>query len=294
MKRCGIGLAVVLAALVAWNTEATAKTETGTRYQATDEVFAPWVDISGTGAEILSNADDDWVIAPIGFDFTFYGTSYSEVCITSNGELRFGGLGTEYHNSPLPCGWLGALAAPHWDDLWLCASSFVPGNAVYYQTVGSPGSRGMIVQWQDVDHAFGNCGTARFEAVLFEGSDELRFQYQNVNGFFSAPEYNQGGSATVGIQSPGGRHSVPWSYNEKVLENNYAIVFTPLAPPASPVPLTLNYNAEANVEADAGGDWNQYSDTSTNAWAFAYTEAHDQWEEMPDPEGEPMWFWQTA
>ncbi|MFZ4575251.1 MAG: proprotein convertase P-domain-containing protein, partial [Phycisphaerales bacterium] len=46
-------------------------------------------DISGTGTALVLG-DDNFLTAPIGFSFPFYGTSYTDVFVGSNGLLTFG------------------------------------------------------------------------------------------------------------------------------------------------------------------------------------------------------------
>src|SRR5207247_2113701 len=50
-----------------------------------------FVDITGTGTRILPASDDDTVTVDLGFQFSFYGTGYSQACISANGLLAFGG-----------------------------------------------------------------------------------------------------------------------------------------------------------------------------------------------------------
>ena len=73
----------------------------------------------------------------IGFSFTFYGQSYSGVCISTNGLLAFGSCNTDFANVDLSSAAPGGDArviAPFWTDL----NFNTPGSdAVYYQMLAT-------------------------------------------------------------------------------------------------------------------------------------------------------------
>jgi hypothetical protein len=61
-----------------------------------------WIEISGTGTEVLSNSDDAVSSATaLGFLFNFYGTDYSSIAIAKNGLLFAAGTIYQYHNDPI-------------------------------------------------------------------------------------------------------------------------------------------------------------------------------------------------
>jgi hypothetical protein len=49
--------------------------------------------------------DGAWGAFPIGFDFDFFGNTYSEFYVTSNGLVMFGGGSTQYTNHNIPNTW---------------------------------------------------------------------------------------------------------------------------------------------------------------------------------------------
>lgn len=149
-----------------------------------------FVDISGSGtlAPLASNADDSGDIVPLPFAFDFYGEIFNQIGIASNGYMSLGpdfDLGAFTNlELPDPAAPLN-LIAPYWDD-W----SPNQGGTVVYQTVGAPGSREFIVQWTNVPH-FSGSGTATFQAVLFEGTNEIAFRYGAISP----------NSPTIGLQN---------------------------------------------------------------------------------------------
>jgi hypothetical protein len=114
---------------------------------------------------------------PIGFDFTFYGNSFSEIQISSNGLLRLG--------SDVPlldgCCWGGQIPA---DDMynniiavaWTDLIPSAPGD-IAFETQGIAPNRKFVVQWNNVpeqrDPAPMVPGHVTAQLVLSEGSNDI-------------------------------------------------------------------------------------------------------------------------
>jgi len=133
---------------------------------------------------ILTNTNDGVALANIGFGFNFYGTSYDNVWISSNGLLSF-------QNTPDDPGYpdpfstdLTQNAGPNrpiiavlWDD-W---STLAPaGGTVYYTTLGQAGNRQFIVQWDQVSGYASSPSPVTFEVALFEKDGRIEFRYKDV------------------------------------------------------------------------------------------------------------------
>lgn len=212
----------------------------GYTFNDSDIVGGPvynWIDIASTGTKIqynLSHVDR----IPIGFNFNFYGTYNSQVCIAYNGIISFNANGNDirWMNESIGLSNPHNFIAPFWSDL---GTSYLPsaGDAVYYQTIGKAPNRKFIVMWNKVYPRTGintsidylSAEGATFEAILNEGSNSILFQYKNVtfSPYFAqnvggAMDY--GGEATVGIEGPIGQ-GLQYSYDEKVLESGKAILF---------------------------------------------------------------------
>ena len=167
---------------------------------------------------------------PIGFDFDFYGNTFTDAYININGVLHFGCPSSDYSNGDsIPTDFDGScdLAGdagstrpmailPFWDDIITTPKDLTCNEdpivdecdewdwednyaSVLYKTVGEVGSRKFIVQWTNM-HLYSNpnipLGT--FQVILYEGSNEFQVQYRNLLG---DPDRSQGSSATIGIQS---------------------------------------------------------------------------------------------
>ena len=212
-------------------------------YIATDQTQYNFVDIRATGTNAFPSYDDDGSEGPIniGFSFNFYGTNYSSLYLSTNGMMSFGSGNDTYLNQNITSSDPPdePVILPYWDDL-VADPGNPSGGGVYYETIGSPGSQQFIAEWYErriADYSAGN--ELRFEVILFEGSNNILFQYADVIGSSGS----NGLSATVGIRDANGENTgnyLQWSYNQAVITNEEAILFTnPNAVSAVPEPATM-------------------------------------------------------
>jgi hypothetical protein len=196
-------------------------------YTATNVAYT-FTDISSTGTRVLAGTDDSVVSAGLGFTFDFYGNARSTAFISTNGLITFVSGNSSYSSRPLgtPLSPPQPTIAVLWDD-WMTPRT---GDAVYYQTAGSPGSQQFIVQWNRLEGFSFSPSTVTFQAVLFEGSNSIEFRYQDVD---SGDGRSFGANSTVGIGAGGTGTSLQWSYDSAILENNEAIRFDVVPEPAS-------------------------------------------------------------
>jgi uncharacterized repeat protein (TIGR01451 family) len=210
-----------------------------------------WIEISGTGTEILPDSDDQWVTnVNIGFFFNFYGTDYSQVAIGNNG-LLFSGEGTwQYINDPITQSpRIHGFIAPYWDDIVTWGSA----GAIYYRTIGDAPNRKFVVEWYNNQHYHHSDRGITFEVMLFEGTNNILFQYKDVTfgtvyGAVSGdnPPYDFGGSATVGIEDPTGTIGLQYSFNEQVITPGLAILFK--FPAFAGTNMYISMNAPASMD----------------------------------------------
>jgi uncharacterized repeat protein (TIGR01451 family) len=155
-----------------------------------------WIDISLSGTPVAGLGDDDFQGPfPIGFDFNFYGSVWSEYFISSNGHLSFGS-GSSYldNHCPLPNAYLpNNIIALMWDDL----DPGDTGDLVYYQSFTScPVGAGqcLVVQYENFHHYPGGGPIAgTFEAILYEDGSIL-MQYEDAGA-------ETGSGSTTGIEN---------------------------------------------------------------------------------------------
>jgi len=198
-------------------------------YVANDATVYSFVDIAASGVGVLAGADDDTAIVNLGFAFQFYGQTYTSVCLSTNGLVSFGGCNKAFANQDLtsssPPGNLPTVAS-FWSDLTFAA----PGaGAIHYQTLGVAPNRRFVAQWTNAYPLNAPEGIT-FQAIFFESTNRILFQYKDVNAGAGFP-VSLGGRATVGIRDVNGQANgrrVQWSYNAPVLKNGLALEFAPV------------------------------------------------------------------
>src|SRR5262249_46926448 len=129
------------------------KSPDGASYMATDATVYSFIDLAGGGsASVLAGEDDNVALLTLPFPFQFYGSTYTLLCVSSNGIASFvtsqAGCTAQadFANSDLsasaPPGNLPSLA-PYWTDLTFGTAG---AGAVFYRTQGTASSRKFIVQ----------------------------------------------------------------------------------------------------------------------------------------------------
>jgi hypothetical protein len=211
----------------------------GGGYTGTDETVYSFVDLAlAGGVSVLAGADDGLAALTLPFTFRFYGQPYTVVCVSSNGAVYFvAGAGacsgfTDFANTdlsaaPVPNDFPALL--PLWTDLTFEQAG---SGAVLYGSAGAAGSRRFIVQWNDA-YPQGSPNPVTFQAVLSEGTNDIRFQYRAI-GLGPGNPAGRGGQATVGIRNAGAPASgqqIAWSYNAPVIADQSALLFS-----AAPAP----------------------------------------------------------
>jgi hypothetical protein len=189
----------------------------------TDSIAGAFVDISTSGTA-LGLGDEGVVDVWPGFSLsqTLFTAGDGRVWISNNGAIGFainGSFGAYFLNAELPDPALfgGSHAGPqalavYWDDL-----DSDTGD-VYYETVGTPGSRVFIVQWQDRPHYSGDAvldgDEATFQVQIFEDATPGHAQFIYADVDFLDAALDEGASATIGYQADGIANDVQWSHNQ--------------------------------------------------------------------------------
>lgn len=181
-----------------------------------------FVDIRTTGTP-LGLADDGVAGVTLPFAFSLYGVSSADLAIGNNGELVFGTLDafSGAFNDMLPSTFAimgqGALIATFWDDFGPAAGD------VYWQVVGTPPNRRAVIQWDRPHFLFDDGGRANVEAILGEDGS-LSFQYASTTfGDPANPDWDNGGSATVGLQNADASIGNLYSFDTPVVTSPRAI-----------------------------------------------------------------------
>jgi len=217
----------------------------GYRWIDSDEPGGPtydWTDISTTGTAVFSGANDDRNVGPfpVGFDFPFYGNSFADFRVCSNGWLSFTSTSTSLSNQMLPnSGAPENLLAPFWDDL---RPDTADGANVYYLYDGTR----LIVQYDNVLR-YSSGGPYTFQVLLYPDGT-IVYQYADMQG-------TRLDEATIGIQNDLRDDGLTVAYNTDYVHDGLAIRFqafpewltvnpsSGVIPPGGSLPVTARFNS---------------------------------------------------
>jgi hypothetical protein len=199
----------------------------GYKWKDSNEPNGPayvWTDIAANPSAVRittwnGTLDDGYTNAiAIGFDFKFYGISYTNLYLSTNGFLSFSALTSAYYSnygipdSDVP----NNIIAPFWDDL----DGRTQGTVHYLREADK-----LTIQYTNWQKYSGT-GSLTFQIVL-KSNDRIMFYYNNLNATLT--------SATVGIENGAGNDGLQIAYNATYLTNNLAVQIA-----ADPEWLTLN------------------------------------------------------
>lgn len=186
-------------------------------YRCDQEAVFPYIDATN---DTFLYSDDGVIVVDLPFPFTFYGNSYQQVVLSSNGNLQFTTENSAYNNECLsqgPVSGMGELIAPYWDDLDLTLFGFLE-TAVS----GEAGSRIFVIEWDDVPVFDIPEDRVTFEVQLFEENNDIVFLYQDV----TRSQGNNGRTATIGLQSETRNNTLQYGCDQLSLINGLTIHFS--------------------------------------------------------------------
>ena len=149
---------------------------------------------TGTNLGVVSNADDVTENVQIGFSFTYFGTPFTNMNVSSNGNIQFPPSNSaSWTNLAIPnAAAPNNMIAPLWDDL----NPLTQGD-VYVQTLGTAGTDlRTIVSWEGVTQ-FALVTNENFQVVLFENG-AFEFRYGAITPETPAGDY------TIGYENAAG------------------------------------------------------------------------------------------
>jgi len=219
--------------------------DTDTGYLQNPPVY-DWVELDPNypnavgGATLIELADDAIERISLPFDFVFYGDSYDEVTICTNGWIAFEDTwSTMFRNWDIPSP-LGprAMIMPFWDDLKDTTDQLAD---IYYWEDVANGR--FIIEWSRIPNRFTNAPEIMetFQVILYDpsvqsgptGDGDILFQYYEVNDVDEVNNY-----CTVGVQDYMHERALEYIYARKYdthptaaeLEDGRAILITTQAP----------------------------------------------------------------
>jgi hypothetical protein len=174
---------------------------------ATEYPGADWIDISGTGTDLLTvwgDFDED-VAGPIslGHAFNFFGTPVTQMWISTNGWVSFTSTAdADFSNDLLPStNGNENIVAGVWDDYDL---GDLAGSEAYYETDGTR----TVISWIQANKFVGGPDDwATFQIVLTP-DDNARVNIPTVGSNFEAVE-----TSTVGVEDAAGTSGFTYHFN---------------------------------------------------------------------------------
>ena len=177
-----------------------------------------WVDISTIGTEVATGLIDDSWAGPyaIGFDFSYYGTSYNQVYIGSNGIIGFDTTAMKSRTKTV----LPTATTPNnilawlWDDLNPADTTNVNDHIYMY----SDGDR-CIIEFLNYPEYRGALGDVVTAEVILDSDGSITYQYQTIGSGFDIL------SCAVGMENAAGTDGLTVVYLAAYLHDNLAIRF---------------------------------------------------------------------
>ncbi len=178
-------------------------------------------DISDSGTA-LGLGDDDGVFVDIGFDFPFYGVTYTSIGISSNGYLTFDTSDltpSDLSNDPIPSpGTPNALIAALWDDLDPACAAPDPCE-IYVQNLGDK----LVIQYDSVAHFPDSAMEYNTFQIALTPDGDIRITY-----LMFTDDASNSNSYTVGIENQDGTVGIQAAFNgtpPDYLRDNFAVCF---------------------------------------------------------------------
>ena len=207
----------------------------------------PYVAQTNNGTSLFMTDDSQQGPFNIGFNFCFFGQTYTQFYVGSNGWISFsGGQPTTFTTQTIPTG--NALVPKNcimgpWQD-WHPGI----GGQIKYQTTGVAPCRKLTVSWINMPmfSCTGNQGT--FHIVIYESSNYIENHIQNKPACLQW----QGGTATQGIHNNIGTIgiTVPGRNSSAWVTTNDSWRWTPSGPTVTP---TLTWYQVGNPVAIGTG-----------------------------------------
>ena len=126
--------------------------------------------VPGT-TDIGNHGDDTVTTIALPFSYSLYGTTFTSINLSSNGNAQFMTNDTAFTNLCLPWTTHNYTIFPYWDDLYLVNSGF----GIFTSVSGTAPNRIFNIEWRA--QYFPGSGSANFELRLYEGQSRFDVIY---------------------------------------------------------------------------------------------------------------------
>ncbi|MGO9611278.1 MAG: LamG-like jellyroll fold domain-containing protein [Verrucomicrobiia bacterium] len=141
-----------------------------------------------------NHCDDCCTTIGLPFAYPLYGLTYTNVTLSSNGNLQFTGSNDTPKNVCVPAYGFDQSIFPLWQDLRTDGTVNGASNGVFTSTSGVTPNRIFNIEFRAVYYGGGvSTSTVNFEVRLYENQQRFDIIYGNLNG--------NGDIATVGVQN---------------------------------------------------------------------------------------------
>lgn len=213
--------------------------------------------ISGSATTVTLGDDQVSAALPIGFSFTFYGNTYTDFYISSNGFITFDGASS----SGCCSGDVTPSTATPNNKIALCHNDLYPpaGGSISYFTTGTAPNRMLVVNYNMIGHCCSANPNNTGQIVLYESTFIIDVFATNIT--------SDGSNATLGIENaagtlattPAGRNGVTWTATNEGWRftsanlATHSYLWSPATnlsstsihnPVVSAVPSTITYNVQ--------------------------------------------------
>lgn len=184
-------------------------------YTVSSIAFAP---VAAAGTSVSLGDDQVSAAIPIGFSFTFFCNTYTNLHISSNGFLTF--------NAASGSGCCGGQLLPNatdpndvialaWDDL------YPPGaGSILYQTLGVAPNRRFVVTYTGIPFCCGTTPAVTTQAILYETTNVIEIHNTSIAGITPGTQGIENANGSLAF-TVAGRNSAAWT------ATNDAFRFTP-------------------------------------------------------------------
>lgn len=175
---------------------------------------------------VISTLDDQYSnVLNIGFGFTYFGNTYDQIIVSTNGYIDFrtslANTNSPWQvNSPFPNSTINNSILACYHDMNNGSGNAAAG-AIAYAVVGSAPYRKFVLLFNDQPHYGGTCATLKstFQVILYETLNTIDVQIVNKP---VCTAWNSG-RATIGILNeagtiaiiPSGRNNTAWSATQE-------------------------------------------------------------------------------
>lgn len=184
-----------------------------------------------TNPSTYSLGDDDYTqLIPLGFNFEYYGNTYSQITVSDNGQVSFNAANANGYSSwvvgtiPSTVASVQNSILAVWQDLYQPA-----GGNIYYETIGTAPNRIGVVYWDGLSMFSTSCQLPNLcytgAVLLFEGTNVIETHISNKTTCTSWGN----GTATHGLNNINGTvaHVVPGRNNTNFSIQNDGYRFSP-------------------------------------------------------------------